>query len=232
MISAVLTIDDIASKNTPAIVDYLLEKDIHPVMFAVGENVKKYYDEALYVVKKGIILGNHSYSHPSFSNISIEEAKEQIDMNEEVLNKLYADAQVDRIIRPFRFPYGDKGGKNKETIQNYLKEKGFNKLKDTRVSSPMWKETGLDKDIDTFWTFDFCEYNIRPNKDFSLKDVWERVGQLQLEKEKTDLQKDIFHILLMHAHDETEEMVPEYYKLFIDHLLEKGVSFQKPEFFE
>ena len=38
------------------------------------------------------------------------------------------------------------------------------------------------------------------------------------------------HILLTHAHDETEEMVPEYYKHFIDCLLENGVEFIKPEF--
>ena len=37
MIRAVLTIDDVSSKNTPAIVDYLNEKKIKPVMFAVGQ---------------------------------------------------------------------------------------------------------------------------------------------------------------------------------------------------
>jgi len=38
------------------------------------------------------------------------------------------------------------------------------------------------------------------------------------------------HLLLLHAHDETEEMVPEYYKQFIDHLLENGIVFDEPEF--
>ena len=36
MIKAVLTIDDIASVNTPALVDYLVEKHIPALMFAVG----------------------------------------------------------------------------------------------------------------------------------------------------------------------------------------------------
>ena len=38
------------------------------------------------------------------------------------------------------------------------------------------------------------------------------------------------HILLLHAHDETENLVPEYYKAFINHLLEKGITFDEPEF--
>ena len=37
------------------------------------------------------------------------------------------------------------------------------------------------------------------------------------------------HILLLHAHDETEEMLG-YYRLFIDLLLENGVFFDVPEF--
>ena len=38
------------------------------------------------------------------------------------------------------------------------------------------------------------------------------------------------HILLLHAHDETEELVPGYYKIFIEELLENGVEFTDPEF--
>ena len=40
MIHAILTIDDVASANTPAIVDYLNDKGITALMFAVGENVE------------------------------------------------------------------------------------------------------------------------------------------------------------------------------------------------
>lgn len=38
------------------------------------------------------------------------------------------------------------------------------------------------------------------------------------------------HLLLLHAHDETEAMVPEYYKIFIEELLKNGVEFVKPGF--
>ena len=61
MNTALLTVDDIASKNTPAIVDYLKEKGIQPIFLAIGQNVEKHYDEALYVLKNGMIVVIVSY---------------------------------------------------------------------------------------------------------------------------------------------------------------------------
>ena len=109
MIHAILTIDDIASANTPAIVDYLNDKGITALMFAVGENVERYYDNAIYALQHGMIVGNHSYSHPAFSEITIEEAIAEISKNEAVLDKLYADADVERKYRPLGRPAGIRG---------------------------------------------------------------------------------------------------------------------------
>lgn len=230
MINAVLTIDDIASANTPAIVDYLNANGITALMFAVGENVENYYDNAIYALKNGMILGNHSYSHPAFSKLSVEEAIADIEKNEVVLDKLYRDAGVERKYRPFRFPYGDKGGANKDALQAFLRDKGFGKLKDTQFPYAWWKERGLDKDIDTFWTFDFAEYNIRQGSGFTEEDVWKRINNMDPVNGAALLKEGNSHFLLLHAHDETEELVPEYYKKFIDYLIEKGVVFTKPEF--
>lgn len=222
MIKAVLTIDDIASKNTTAIVDYLKEKDIQAIMFAWGEKVEDNYDAAIYALKQGMIVGNHSYSHPHFSELSLSEGIEEIEKNEEILEKLYKDAGVKRVYKPFRFPYGDKGGENKEALQAYLKEHGFDKVWDVDIKYDYWKEIGLDKDIDTYWTFDVAEYNLRPDNDFKKEDIWERIEAFHKE--------DGYQLILLHAHDETEELYPAYYKEFIDDLLLHGVTFVKPEF--
>lgn len=228
MIKALLTIDDIASKNTAAIVDFLTANRIPAIMFAWGENVEKYRDNALYVLKNGIIVGNHSYSHPHFSEISYEEGIEEIEKCEAVLNSLYKDAGVERRFRPFRFPYGDKGGANKDLFQNYFRENGFDKVDDTKLTHPTWKKQGLDKDIDTLWTFDFTEYNIRKNSGFTIDDVIKRM--YDKEQEAPLYEDESVHLLLLHAHDETEEMVPEYYKIILNDLLDKGVQFTAPEF--
>ena len=232
MIHAVLTIDDLPSKNTRAIVDYLNSKDIQALMFVVGGWFPGSRENAVYALQHGMILGNHSFTHPFFSELSREECIEEIEKNEEFLDKLYEDAGVERRFRPFRFPYGDKGGKNKEFLQEYLKDRHFNKVTDTSFDFPFWKDMGLDKDIDTFWTFDFGEYNIRKGSGFTEEDVFKRVEDPDPEDGVNVLEDGRHHLLLLHAHDETEELVPEYYKHFIDYLLDKGYVFDRPEFFD
>lgn len=230
MIRALLTIDDVSSNNTPAIVDYLNEKNITAIMFMVGEWAEKHPSELIYALQHGMIVGNHSYTHPHFSEISFEECKKEIEKNEEVLNKFYAEAGVERKYRPFRFPYGDKGGDNKALIQEYLSQQGFDKVDDTKFDYPFWTEEGHNKDIDTYWTFDFAEYNIRPGSGFGLEDVMKRIYDKEPEDCAPLLVDGSNHLLLLHAHDDTEAMVPEYYKIFIEELLKNGVEFIKPGF--
>ncbi len=50
----------------------------------------------------------------------MEEAIFEIEKNEEILDKLYQDAGVQRTYRPFRFPYGDKGGEKKTRYRSIL----------------------------------------------------------------------------------------------------------------
>ena len=230
MIRALLTIDDVSSENTPAIVDYLCGKNIPVIMFMVGEWAQKHPDELIYALKHGIVVGNHSYSHPHFSELNFDECVKEIDKNEEVLDRFYEKAGVERKFRPFRFPYGDKGGDNKDNIQKYLADNGFDKVDDTKLGYPWWKERGLDKDIDTLWSFDFAEYGIRPGSGFTLEDVMKKIYDSEPSDGAALLKENSNHILLLHAHDETEAMVPGYYKIFIEELLKNGVEFIAPEF--
>ena len=108
MIRALLTIDDIPSDNTCTIVDYLNEAGIQAIMFAVGEKAEKNPEPVVYAVQHGMIVGNHSYSHPHFSELSLSEGIREIDRCEAVLTRIYDMADTKRTFRPFRFPYGDK----------------------------------------------------------------------------------------------------------------------------
>ncbi|MCR5830161.1 MAG: polysaccharide deacetylase family protein [Lachnospiraceae bacterium] len=231
MITAILTIDDVPSRNTPAIVDYLNSKEITAVMFAVGKNIEKYRDNAIYALRHGMILGNHTYSHPYCSRIAFEEVIEEIEKNEKILDGIYKDAGVIRRYKPFRFPYGDKGGENKKALQSYLRKNGFSKLNDSQIPFKWWREGELSTDIDTFWTYDVAEYNIRTGSSFTEEDVYKRMDA-ESPQNGGELFKDgNSNIILLHAHDETEEMVPEYYRKYLDYILERGVQFLKPEFF-
>lgn len=232
MNTAILTIDDIPSKNTPALVDYLCEKGITAVLFATGQHLEKYPEQAEYAVKHGMIVGNHSYSHPAFSSLSLEEARKEIESTERLLDALYARCGVERKYKPFRFPYGDKGGENKPLLQAMLREYGIHKLDDRHLPYAWWKENGLDRDIDTFWTFDFAEYRMHSDPTFTKESVWERMHDQSPQSGAVLFAQGHRHILLLHDHEESKALLPGYYRLFIDHLLEGGITFDKPQFME
>ena len=230
MNTALLTIDDFASRNTPALVDYLTEKGIRPILFGWGEMIEKHYDEALYAVKKGFIVGNHSYSHPHFSELTTQQAIEEVEKCEAVLNKLYCDAGVERTWRPFRFPYGDKGGNNKDALQQYFREHGFHKVDDRHIPYTWWKESACYKDIDTFWTFDFEEYRLAWNDGFTYASIQAKMQNPAPVQGAALYGENQRNILLLHDHAETDAVLPGYYRLFIEDMLKNGIIFDEPRF--
>ena len=230
MNTALLTIDDFASRNTPALVDYLTEKGIRPILFGWGEMIEKHYDEALYAVKKGFIVGNHSYSHPHFSELTTRQAIEEVEKCEAVLNKLYCDAGVERTWRPFRFPYGDKGGNNKDALQQYFREHGFHKVDDRHIPYTWWMESACYKDIDTFWTFDFEEYRLAWNDGFTYASIQAKMQNPAPVQGAALYGENQRNILLLHDHAETDAVLPGYYRLFIEDMLKNGIVFDEPKF--
>ena len=230
MNSVLLTIDDVASRNTPAIVDDLCARGVTAILFATGVNVEKYWDEAVYAVRRGMIVGNHSYYHPSFSKLTVEEGIADIEKCEAVLDRLYRDAGVERVYRPFRFPYGDKGGENKAALQQYLAQRHFDKVDDRHIPYAWWRENGLDQDIDTLWTFDFEEYRLQYDPSFTQDDIWAKTCDKNPKSGAALFGENQRHIVLMHAHDETDAIMPGYYRQFLDCMQENGVVFDKPAF--
>ena len=230
MNTVLLTIDDVPSRNTPAIVDELCARNITAIMFAVGMNVERFYDEAVYAVRKGMIVGNHSYSHAAFSAITLEECIAEIEKCEAILERVYQDAGVERKHRPFRFPYGDKGGANKEALQNYLAQNGFDKVDDCHLPYDWWRENCLDRDIDTLWTFDFEEYRTQNDETFTRDSVWDKMNDANPKLGAALYGENQRHILLMHAFDETEAVWPGYCRELLDELQRRGVTFDPPAF--
>ncbi len=230
MNSALLTIDDLSSRNTPALVDYLNEKGIKAIFFATGQNVERFYDEAVYALQNGMIVGNHSYSHSAFSSLTLQEGIQEIEKCEAVLDQLYQDSGVQRTFRPFRFPYGDKGGLIKDALQRYLHEQHFSKVNDTFIPYAWWHEYGMDTDIDTFWSFDFEEYKLYLEPSFTRETLWARMHETNPQSGRSLFGAGNRHILLMHAHDETEAVFPRYYQQIIDYVLQNGLRFVEPSF--
>lgn len=230
MSKAYLTIDDGITVNTPNIINYLCEKEITPILFTIGKQIETHWDEALYALKMGAIIGNHSYSHPHFSELTLSECITEIENQEDILNKLYHTAGVERKYKLMRFPYGDKGGKNKEDLQKYLKKNHFCRIDDSNIRYDWYKENALDTDIDVLWTFDFAEYMLVNNNGYTYDSILHRIHDNNPPTGGVLLEENSYHIILIHDHIETEKVMPDYFKKIIDYVIAFGVEFLRPQF--
>lgn len=96
-----LTFDDGPSSNSKKIVNLLDELNIKATFFVLGCNVEKYADELKYINDHGNEIGNHSYSHPDFRKLSLEQGLKEIEKTQAIVFKT-----IGRYPRIFRFPYG------------------------------------------------------------------------------------------------------------------------------
>lgn len=228
---AYLTIDDGPTENTKGHVDYLNSKSIPAIMFFVGSNIEQYRDAAIYAVQHGIIVGNHSYSHPQFSKITLVEAVGEIKRQEALIDQVYAAAGRVRQYKLFRFPYGDKGGANKGQLQEYLKSEGFMKIDSTEITHPSYYENGLDKDWDVFWTFDYREYAIQDGASASdQRNILSYINMMGLWSGGSPLDRFSAEIILIHDHSATEMRFPGYFSELLDHTMAMGIEFTMPRF--
>lgn len=228
MSKAYLTIDDGPTKLTRAMIDYLKSKNIMPVLFFYGQQLEKHFEEGLYALQQGAIIGNHSYSHPNFNNISFEECVHEIEKMDALLERLYQAAGMERTYKLFRFPYGAKGGENKALIQQYLLEHHYNRIDDSLIDIEWYKSNELNKDIDTFWTFDFTEYQLNHSAEFTYDSILKRIHDPNPETGAPLLENNLYHIILIHDHESTDNILPDYYKKLIDYVIDQGVEFIAP----
>ena len=66
---------------TPKILDILGNKKFQ-LLFVVGQQIQWYPNMLNRIVKEGHALGNHSWSHPKFSNLTTSQIKEEISRTE------------------------------------------------------------------------------------------------------------------------------------------------------
>lgn len=98
--SILLTFDDGPCENTRIILDMLKENNIAAAFFVVGKNAVKYPELVQRIIDEGHYLGSHSYTHPSFLNLSMEEAIEEVTKTKKIIAQYTS-------LRWFRPPFGE-----------------------------------------------------------------------------------------------------------------------------
>jgi len=163
---AYLTIDDAPSEKFLDKFNFLEEHDIPAIWFAQGNYMEQRPEMIIEAIQRGAIFGNHSYTHPAFSALTVDQCFAEIRATDAVLNDLHDRAGVPRQHHFFRFPYGDKGKneslpaedstKRHAEIQNYLRKLNYT-LPDFADIKYDWFKPYL-QDIDWYWTYDSHDY--------------------------------------------------------------------------
>jgi peptidoglycan-N-acetylglucosamine deacetylase len=192
---AYLTIDDGPSPQRADMLEVLEQREIQAIFFSEGRCLEEHYELGLATLRAGHHLGNHSWHHPHFSNITLGQAKEEILRTDLIIDALYKEAHILRPGKWFRFPYGDKGDGRQGylfqpwRIKNHAQHAAIQGiLAELNYTQPHWGEqlpswfigNGLNSDLDCHWTFDVMEWALNlkraPFSIARIKDVAKRIN--------------------------------------------------------
>lgn len=130
-----LTFDDVPDPRfTPQVLDILKKYKVKATFFIVGKRAEKHPALVKRMVREGHIIGNHSYSHPEFSKLTMNDFRKQILHTGDIIRNL--TGYTPKMIRP---PYGDINEKQLQWAQ-----KQQYSIVNWNVDSLDWK--GLSKD--------------------------------------------------------------------------------------
>lgn len=117
--TAYLTIDDSPTRHTDELTQWLVENGIPAVLFCIGtaytdlhllcEGMEQRPEPVLRAIDRGFVIGNHTWSHSRFSNMSYEDMVEEVEKTESMIDSLYRKAGKSRQAKLFRFRDIDRG---------------------------------------------------------------------------------------------------------------------------
>lgn len=240
---AYLTIDDAPSADMGRKINYLSQHNIPAVFFCEGAKMAQRPEPVIDAIRQGFIIGNHSYSHPHFSEITPEQARDEIRRTDDIIEALYRQAGVVRPGRYFRFPFGDKGAlpgeyplggysaegaARKEAMQAVLRSLGYTQPPFPNITYRYFQEAGLAEDADWFWTYDTFDWSVFAEEPmygidsldalFARMEVDNPEGACGLNDPRSE------EIVLIHDH----EISTENFFLTVDRLTAKGLQFRLP----
>jgi peptidoglycan/xylan/chitin deacetylase (PgdA/CDA1 family) len=98
-----LTFDDGPTpQRTGYVLEVLKQKGITATFFLQGDHAARHPELVKRIRDEGHVIGNHSYTHPTFTELTAEQAREEITRTEEVLTEITGTAPA-----LFRYPHGE-----------------------------------------------------------------------------------------------------------------------------
>ena len=102
-----LTFDDGPEKEvTEFILETLKKLNIKASFFLIGKNIQEFPELTKEIIKKGHIIGNHSFSHLNGFKSKNEEYIYDIELGQKLINEKLVEMGITNKIKVFRPPYG------------------------------------------------------------------------------------------------------------------------------
>ncbi|MBK8801438.1 MAG: polysaccharide deacetylase family protein [Fibrobacteres bacterium] len=224
--SAHLTIDDSASNQMDLRVLELARRGIQAVWFCRGDHLAARPAAGIHALHAGQILGNHSWDHPKFSTLTLDQARDQIDRTDALLDSIHRKAGVERKIKLFRFPYEDRIGSAEHhgALQEFLRSRGFVLPDIEGVEHQGFLQHVAENDVSLFWTYDTEDWTL-PSPDSP--DAGRKLASVLERMERDDpqagcgLARTGREVVIMHDHDHTAGL----WQVVLQGLLSRGLQF-------
>jgi peptidoglycan-N-acetylglucosamine deacetylase len=246
---AYLTIDDAPSRDFMAKMEFLYQHGVPALFFCEGRFIPQHETALCAAIERGFLLGNHAFSHPHFSDISVEECRQEIQRTDDLLEAIYHRAGIERPARYFRFPYFDTGGdesgtayeakwsrpasewfqfacdEKRKELQQYLRELGYCQPQFEGVDLKYFHDPYLLSEADIRCTYDQAEYWLH-NADAPWELSEEAAILARIEEnfpyEGRSLNcEETVDIILVHDHEYTTAL---FYRI-VERYIEKGIQF-------
>jgi peptidoglycan-N-acetylglucosamine deacetylase len=249
---AYLTIDDAPSADFLAKVQLLGRRGIPALFFCIGERIEARFEEVVQAVRAGFVVGNHSYSHPHFSDLSEDEGYLEIERTDALVEEVYRAAGVPRPGKFFRFPYFDRGahGSSREyeahwslppaertypqadrrdALQRRLGDLGYTLPRFEGLNPKYSPHRALVEGLDLRCTFDQAEYHLgSANAPWGLGDevaILARIDEDAPDQGRPLPRLDTADVVLVHDHEHTAPL----FRRLIDRYAERGIVFRNME---
>ena len=118
-----------ATRGTTQILEVLRKHHAPAIGFVIETGLQGSNSERIALLQQwldaGMTLGNHSYAHPDFNNVTVEQFQEEILKGEVVTRRLMAAGKQE--LRYFRHPMNHTGDtqEKKEAIETFLATRGY-----------------------------------------------------------------------------------------------------------
>lgn len=236
-----LTIDDCPSPDFSSKMAWLSVQKVPALLFCEGQKLLDRPQLVIEAIEHGFVIGNHSFDHPHFSDLSLDQCIDQIKRTDEIINNLYEQSSRSRVVKYFRFPFFDRGGHDnrqdyhagvapsnlakQQSIQEFLLGIGYRQPNFQGITRKEFYDSGDANYCDVRCTFNQEEYWLGNSAAPAGLDRPEAILAL-MEEDAPEYGRNLNDpssrdIILIHDHEMTTDL---FFKI-LKRYLAKGIHF-------